>query len=886
MRTLTLLLFILLGFDLTAQSDSWEMVFEDDVFNVVITENNSFLNTRTSVYRSIDGGTAWNECNWPLGIVRSGTSTSLGLCFDGSRLIVAALDNGYWISTDLGNSFTQTGPTGFGCASISLLPLSDGSVMGTMAGFQRGLWKVPPTPSTSWTRNFQHSGDQGDLQFGQNNNIYCTSYSNNHTGGILESTDNGNSWTWVFNTSYASNPNSFVIDNNELTYFNYLGELVSLDMTNWSITQSIQTPWTNSEGSFILDETGTLFLSNSSGIFSSTDGGQNWDDLTPSSFANTTTYNLKHYENAIYACTSDGLLKLELSTSGCMDPTACNYDANATVDDGSCEAPCNYIVPTYIPEDGLIAWLPFNGNAADESGNGHDGDVDGAILSTDRFDNAESAYFFDGDDRIFPADPTDFPLTERTTSIWMKSQAPVSGGRALLGYGGTGCGSSWLLTYNNQGNQPTALNAFEIQGHCNAFAVAAPLSPSEFQEWHQVVVRTSAAGTDIFIDGFLEAHSSTYVNNTGPGCAVIGATPSTTGACYYQDASNALWHGWLDDVGIWNRALTDDEILTSFLAGTPVHGCTDEAACNYDSEANLDDGSCIPSGCMEEGACNYNAAAECEGEACDYSCCPGPGCCGAGTHWDAAAQTCVITPPSVAPDTECTLLNLQELAEGYQILVAENAELGSMLAECDETYDPLGPCSGEEVITYHDYDYDIVEIGDQCWFAENCRYLPEVSPPTVASYGPVGYVYNYNGDDLSAATQTYEYSVMGAMYNWGATQGWDLCPTGWHIPSEYDFQVLTEAVGGADSAGYFLKSEAHWTSPGGGLDSFGFGALPGGYRSRSYSTFNNFGSSGSYWSFNASGNYQSWALSFSTSDAAPIISVYKVAGLYARCVKD
>ena len=618
MRPLTLLLFILLGFDLPAQSDSWEMVFDDDVFNVVITENNSFLNTRTSVYRSIDGGTEWNECNWPLGIVRSGTSTHPGLCFDGSRLIVAALDNGYWISTDLGNSFTQTGPTGFGCASISLLPLSDGSVMGTMGGFQRGLWKVPPPPSTSWTRNFQHSGDQGDLQFGQNNNIYCTSYSNNHTGGILESTDNGNSWTWVFNTSYASNPNSFVINEYELTYFNYLGELVSLDMTNWSITQSIQTPWTNSEGSLILDETGTLFLSNSSGIFSSTDGGQNWDDLTPNSFANTTTYNLKHYENAIYACTSDGLLKLELSTSGCMDPTACNYDANATVDDGSCEAPCNYIVPSYIPEDGLIAWLPFNGNAADESGNGHDGDVDGAILSTDRFDNAESAYFFDGDDRIFPADPTDFPLTERTTSIWMKSQVPVSGGRALLGYGGTGCGSSWLLTYNNQGNQPTALNAFEIQGHCNAFAVAAPLSPSEFQEWHQVVVRTSAAGTDIFIDGLLEAHSSTYVNNTGPGCAVIGAPPSTTGACYYQDASNALWHGWLDDVGIWNRALTDDEILTSFLAGTPVHGCTDEAACNYDSEANLDDGSCNYPGCTDSEACNYDETAGCDDDSCVF----------------------------------------------------------------------------------------------------------------------------------------------------------------------------------------------------------------------------------------------------------------------------
>ena len=38
-----------------------------------------------------------------------------------------------------------------------------------------------------------------------------------------------------------------------------------------------------------------------------------------------------------------------------------------------------------------------------------------------------------------------------------------------------------------------------------------------------------------------------------------------------------------------------------------------------------------------------------------------------------ATQSCIITPPSVAPDAECTLLNLQELAEGYQILMAQNA---------------------------------------------------------------------------------------------------------------------------------------------------------------------------------------------------------------------
>ena len=49
-------------------------------------------------------------------------------------------------------------------------------------------------------------------------------------------------------------------------------------------------------------------------------------------------------------------------------------------------------VPDYVPTDGMVAWLQFNGNAIDESLNGHDGEVDGAILTADRFGNASSAY--------------------------------------------------------------------------------------------------------------------------------------------------------------------------------------------------------------------------------------------------------------------------------------------------------------------------------------------------------------------------------------------------------------------------------------------------------------------------------------------------------------
>ena len=59
-------------------------------------------------------------------------------------------------------------------------------------------------------------------------------------------------------------------------------------------------------------------------------------------------------------------------------------------------------VPSYVPTDSLVGYWGFNGNANDESGNGNDGTVNGATLTTDRFGNTNSAYDFDGNDWIEP----------------------------------------------------------------------------------------------------------------------------------------------------------------------------------------------------------------------------------------------------------------------------------------------------------------------------------------------------------------------------------------------------------------------------------------------------------------------------------------------------
>ena len=72
--------------------------------------------------------------------------------------------------------------------------------------------------------------------------------------------------------------------------------------------------------------------------------------------------------------------------------------------------------------DGLIAYYPFSGNANDASGNGHNGTVHGATLTTDRFGNPSSAYSFDGlkDYVRVPDDPQLDGMNALTLSVWVK----------------------------------------------------------------------------------------------------------------------------------------------------------------------------------------------------------------------------------------------------------------------------------------------------------------------------------------------------------------------------------------------------------------------------------------------------------------------------------
>jgi uncharacterized protein (TIGR02145 family) len=124
--------------------------------------------------------------------------------------------------------------------------------------------------------------------------------------------------------------------------------------------------------------------------------------------------------------------------------------------------------------------------------------------------------------------------------------------------------------------------------------------------------------------------------------------------------------------------------------------------------------------------------------------------------------------------------------------------------------------------------YKTVKIGKQVWMAENLAYAAKDSK------------YYEN----SAAS----FKEYGRLYNWKTAM--KFCPTGWHLPSNEEWQTLVNSIGGADVAAKKLKAKSGWNNyedtSGSGTDDYGFAALPGGVGS-SDNYFFNFGFSGYWW---------------------------------------
>jgi uncharacterized protein (TIGR02145 family) len=219
---------------------------------------------------------------------------------------------------------------------------------------------------------------------------------------------------------------------------------------------------------------------------------------------------------------------------------------------------------------------------------------------------------------------------------------------------------------------------------------------------------------------------------------------------------------------------------------------------------------------------------------------------------------------------------------------------------CADQFINVVGCNGQTSLTYDGRTYDLVEIGGQCWFADNLatdQYRNGDPIPTgldntawsTITNGAFSIAYNINNYD----------STYGKLYNWYTTVDTrGLCPTGWHVPTDCEWMYLEGSLGmslanqvsigsrGSNEGGG-LKATTLWNSPNSGANnSTGFSAQAGG--SRNYDgTYGSMGTNGFWWSSNGYDSNTAWDRKL--YDYNPVIARdndIKRYGFSIRCLKD
>ena len=344
------------------------------------------------------------------------------------------------------------------------------------------------------------------------------------------------------------------------------------------------------------------------------------------------------------------------------------------------------------------------------------------------------------------------------------------------------------------------------------------------------LVCMSLAGILLSTSSF--AQSNTLFNPDYNGDGFIGVDDILGALSFYDN----VWDGPVANViygctyplfAEYDASASVDDGSCATLA---VLGCTDSSYLEYDASANVDDGSCATLavlGCTDSSYLEYDASANVDDGSCVTLALPG---CTDSFYleYDASANV---------DDGSCATLAILGCTDSFYLEydASANVDDGSCLT---------GIC-GNNVI-YQGYDYATVLIGEQCWFAENLRSENYDNDDAI----PSGLSNSEWSSTSSGATAVYGASAphleaYGRLYNWFAVNDpRGLCPSGWHVPTDVEWTILTDHLGG--EPGSQMRATYGWNGYN-GTNSSGFTALPGGARFYDGLYFNA-GYLGNWWS--------------------------------------
>jgi len=208
-----------------------------------------------------------------------------------------------------------------------------------------------------------------------------------------------------------------------------------------------------------------------------------------------------------------------------------------------------------IPKEGLLAYYSFNGNADDESGNDNHGTVNGAVLTTDRFGNLNSAYEFDEDSIVVENEFYNNGLEEYTINIWFLTNNPSKTFQCLFN----------TIPHNGESinyNHSSGRDSFTYWKGSDVTIAGWDVSNGipfgnevESDTWQMLTIVKKLNEYKVYLNNNL----SLTVSETAT------VTNQLTGMRFGSTSlDEEFLNGKLDDIGIWNRALTESEITKLF----------------------------------------------------------------------------------------------------------------------------------------------------------------------------------------------------------------------------------------------------------------------------------------------------------------------------------
>jgi hypothetical protein len=197
-----------------------------------------------------------------------------------------------------------------------------------------------------------------------------------------------------------------------------------------------------------------------------------------------------------------------------------------------------------VPLDGLVAYYPFNGNANDISGNGNNGVVFGATLTSDRFGIADSAYYFGGNGHyILVAPSASLNITgDLTIAAWVDLSSSSVNANAVIF-------SDMLEHSPHDGYSFRLWDGNKLRLFCGGQSLLAT-TPLEVDVWTHVAVVLSGTTATTYINGELDSSGGVAAPTSSSVNPTIGASA--------QQAYG--WNGEIDDITVYNRALSTTEI--------------------------------------------------------------------------------------------------------------------------------------------------------------------------------------------------------------------------------------------------------------------------------------------------------------------------------------